>query len=208
MKIQITRTPPLDPELGVQTGQIYTTVGSKAQRRNDGCWILGKGGELVKVLSHEFEILDTADQEVPKGFYVVRCPDRVVVGLEIVRDNPFHNTRMQQLLNLALTEQAKLHAEWTDGDDLEKWGWETKLRVSMSGDISRQVNEDLEEYSERDLGLITASRQINKAMGTELRIPITVTRDVTRSFVEIVIRIIKDQTGDTPLEEAAQMQQD
>lgn len=147
----------------------------------------------MKVLNHEFEILDSADQEVPKGFYVVRGPDSVAVGLEIVRGNPFRNTRLQQLLDLALSEQVKLHGSWTDGDDKEKWDWSSKLRISMSKDIIQLIHGDSEEEDwERDPGLLEVGRQMNKVMETEVRIPITIIRDATRSFVEIVIRIIKE----------------
>ena len=191
MKILITRTPPVDPELGIRKGQTHTTAGSQLE---GGCWILGRGGEPVKVLSDEFEILDPEEQGVPKGFYVVRGGDRVIVGLEIVRGNPFRNTRLKMLLHLSLSEQLKLHESWTDGDDREKWEWDSKMRLSMSSDIIHRVDEDLgEDDPKRGFGLHAIGRRMAKATGVML--PITVIKESTRSFVEVVIIIIKEPGG-------------
>jgi len=186
MKIKIIRTPPIDPELGLEEGQIHI-----AKPCDKGCWVLGRGGEPAKLLIREYEILDRHDQEVPSGFYVMRGPDRLVVGLEISRGNPFRNARLPQLLRLALAEQARLRASWTDGDDREKWDWDTKLRVSMSKDMIRLVDADLEDGAPYP-SLNETARKLSRVLESENILPVTTVRNVTRPFIEIVILIIKE----------------
>lgn len=196
MKIKVIQRPPVNPDLEIEEGNIYETVGDKEEGRGGGVWILGRGGEPVKLIPSEFEILDPdAGSSVPGGFYVVRGPDGLTAGMELGKGKTFNLMKMQTLLNLFETERRALHESWTDGDDASKWDWDTSAHVSMSPDISKALLEQLsdkekEDWNHNELVKRTQEACEHPDRPKVHRMPVLV-KDVCRSFVEMVATIEK-----------------
>lgn len=196
MKIKIIQRPPVNPDLEIELGNIYETVGGKEERRGGGVWILGKGGEPVKLIPREFEILDPEhSSKIPGGFYVVRGPDGITVGMELGKGGSFSLVKMQTLLNLFETERRALYESWTDGDDESKWEWETSAHVSMSPDIRTAILEQLSDkerskWSNNELRSRTRDACSHPDRPKVERMPVLV-KDVCRSYVEMIATIEK-----------------
>jgi len=181
MKIRLSKTPPVDPELGLRKGDQHETVGSKESGRHDGVWILSKGGEPVKLLHDEYAILDPKHKkDIPGGCYVVRGPDRIVAGLELGKGKRFTEVKFKFLKNLAVSEQDDLLEGWASNP--KTISWRIKTRVSMSPDIAN----DLTEGESQDIEFL--QRRVEAATGANFPVAVI---NASRTFVEIIIDIIK-----------------